>query len=273
MNGAKATDAVILARGLGTRMRSDAAGPLDAEQSRAADAGSKAMMPFERPFIDYILSALADAGVTRAVLVIGPEHTAIRDYVERTRSGRRVRVDFAIQFEPRGTADAVLAARAAVDANCFLSLNADNYYPTRVFAELASFGGAGLIGFDADALVREGNIEPERVLRYALLDVDKDGWLRAIHEKPSVDHPLAQRGKRSVSMNVWSFTQRIFEACERVRPSPRGELELADAVTIAMRELGERFRVLPMEAGVLDLSLRSDVAVVAARLAGIAPHP
>lgn len=254
-------------------MRSNADGVLDSAQVRAADGGAKAMMPFARPFIDYVLSALADSGITTAVLVIGPEHAEVRDYFERTKSERRVRVEFAVQSEPRGTADAVLSARGVVEGDSFLSLNADNYYPADAFAQLASLRAPGLIGFDADALVRDGGIEPERVLRYALIEAGDDGWLRAIHEKPSADHPLARHVQRWVSMNVWSFTPRIFEACALVRPSPRGELELADAVTIAMRELGEHFRVLPMHAGVLDLSHRSDVATVGARLADLNPRP
>lgn len=270
-----ATNAVILARGLGSRMRRDTGDPLEAGQARAADSGAKAMIPFARPFIDYVLSTLADAGISRAVLVIPPppDDREVREYFERTRAGRRVRVDFAVQAEPRGTADALLAARTVVEGKSFLSLNADNYYPVDAFAQLASLGASGLIGFDADVLVREGSIEPERVLRYALLDVDDDGWLRAIREKPSASDPLAHGAQRWVSMNVWSFTPRIFDACALVRPSPRGELELADAVTIAMRDLGERFRVLPMRAGVLDLSHRSDIALVGARLAQLTPRP
>jgi glucose-1-phosphate thymidylyltransferase len=105
------------------------------------------------------------------------------------------------------------------------------------------------------------------------VDADEEGWLREIREKPSPDDPLARRAERWVSMNLWSFTPRIFEACARIRPSPRGELELADAVMFAIRELGERFRVLEMRAGVLDLSSRADVAFVASRLAHVVPRP
>jgi len=54
--------AVILARGLGTRMRkADSAARLDPTQAAAADTGIKAMIPVGRPFLDYVLSALADA--------------------------------------------------------------------------------------------------------------------------------------------------------------------------------------------------------------------
>src|SRR5512139_529817 len=103
--------AVILARGLGTRMRrADPGAPADAAQARMADAGIKAMIPIGRPFLDYVVSALADAGYTRACLVIGPEHALVRDYYTQAVHPTRISVDFAIQAEPRGTADAVLSA-------------------------------------------------------------------------------------------------------------------------------------------------------------------
>jgi glucose-1-phosphate thymidylyltransferase len=74
-----------------------------------------------------------------------------------------------------------------------------------------------------------------------------------------------------VSMNLWAFTPAIFEACLRVKPSARGELELPDAVRILMRDLGERFRVLPFSAPVFDLGRRSDIAAVEAFLRTVRP--
>jgi len=63
--------AVILARGLGTRMRrTDAASALAEEQARVADTGLKAMIPIGRPFLDYVLSGPADA-VAAAAGVVG----------------------------------------------------------------------------------------------------------------------------------------------------------------------------------------------------------
>jgi UDP-N-acetylglucosamine diphosphorylase / glucose-1-phosphate thymidylyltransferase / UDP-N-acetylgalactosamine diphosphorylase / glucosamine-1-phosphate N-acetyltransferase / galactosamine-1-phosphate N-acetyltransferase len=273
---APATQAVILARGLGTRMRRDAgsSAQLSAAQQQAAASGAKGMMPLgSRPFLDYVLSALADAGITDATLVIGPEHVAVREYYSSIAAPKRVAVHFAVQAEPKGTADAVHSARGVVRDAPFLTLNSDNYYPVAAYRELSAIGGAGLVAFEADALVRDGGIEAERVLKYALLDIDDDGFLREIREKPAADDPLARRAERWVSMNLWSFTPAIFEACARIHPSTRGELEIQDAVMLAIRELGERFRVLPMRAGVLDLSSRADVAFVASRLEHVSPDP
>lgn len=272
-----ATQAVILARGLGTRMRRASgdmsAQGLDAAQDAAASSGAKGMMPFARPFLDYSLSVLADAGIREAVLVIGPEHQEMRRYFEETAAGRRVTLRFAVQAEPRGTADAVLAAQDAVRDAPFLVLNSDNLYPAEACRAAAAIGGCGLVAFEAEALVALGGIEAERVLKFALIDADAAGLMRTIREKPSADDPLALRVERWVSMNLWSFTPVIFDACARVRPSPRGELELQDAVMTAIRDFREPFRVVQTRAGVLDLSCRADVEFVGSQLAAMDPRP
>src|SRR5690606_26808868 len=108
--------------------------------------------------------------------------------------------------------------------------------------ELVDARGPGLIAYDAEALVREGGIEPERVARFALLEIDADDRLREIVEKPAHGHPLLAQEHRWVSMNLWRFRETIFDACADVQPSARGELELADAVRLAMQR-GERFDV------------------------------
>jgi len=259
------THAVILARGLGTRMRhEDSEAALDEAQADAASQGLKGMIPIGRPFLDYLISALADAGITDVCLVIGPEHDQVRAHYA---SGlTRVRVHFAVQAQPLGTANAVLAAREFVEGRAILTLNSDNYYPVDAYRRLMALDGSGLIGFAYDALVRESNVPADRVRRFALVERGPDGSLRALIEKPddaTFDRLIATS---LISMNLWAFTPTIFEACARVRPSARGELELQDAVRIARDELGERFTVVPYAGGVLDLSTRGDVASVAARL-------
>jgi glucose-1-phosphate thymidylyltransferase len=74
-------------------------------------------------------------------------------------------------------------------------------------------------------------------------------------------------------MNCWRFSPAIFEACRRVQTSSRGELELPDAVAVAIAELGESFRVVPCDEPVLDLGRREDVAAVAEILASTTPEP
>jgi glucose-1-phosphate thymidylyltransferase len=87
-------------------------------------------------------------------------------------------------------------------------------------------------------------------------------------EKPA-DATLVEGDTAAISMNVWRFSAEIFRACREVRPSPRGELELPMAVSLAIRVLGMRIRAIPIDATVLDLSHRADIPAVAARLNAI----
>jgi len=261
------TTAVVLARGLGSRMRAASGGvTLDAAQAAAAASGAKAMMPLGgRPFLDYVLSALADAGVTDACLVIGPEHGAVRDHYD-ARPARRLRIGYAVQAEPRGTADAVAAAEAYVAGRRFIVVNGDNFYDPDAVARLASVPGDATLGYDRAALVRLGNIPAERVAAFAILDAD-GGVLTGITEKPSAAQVAAAGEHALVSMNCWAFTPAIFDACRAIGPSQRGEYEIADAV-LALVASGWPVRVVAVESGVLDLSSRADVAAVEAALAG-----
>jgi glucose-1-phosphate thymidylyltransferase len=266
--------AVVLARGLGTRMRqTDAGASLTPAQIAAADAGMKAMMPVRdgRPFLHFVLSALADAKVQEICIVVAPDADDVRRHFYSELTLQRLRIAFAIQAEPRGTADAVLAAKGVIGDSRFLCLNADNYYPVESYRALCEVGGSALPGFDREALVRQGNIPPERLRKYALLKVSSDGFLEEIVEKPDEATWTAMGEHALVSMNLWAFTPAIFEACNRVRPSARGELELPDAVRIAMKELKEPFRVLPFAAPVIDLGTRADVASVVTFLSGVRP--
>jgi dTDP-glucose pyrophosphorylase len=268
-----ATAAVILAGGRGTRMRQDdPTALLTPAQAAAAGGGMKGMVPDAagRPFLDHVLSGLADAGVTRACLVVPPEADLPRAHYA-AHPPRRVRLDWVVQAEPRGTADAVLAAAAWVGDAPFLVLNADNLYPSEALRSLVTLGAPGLVAFTADGLVSAGNFEPERVAAFALLTLHPDGTLAGIVEKPADTTP-DRLAEALVSMNLWRFDASILAACRAVAPSPRGELELPDAVAWAIRH-GKRFRAVVLRAGVLDLSRRGDVAEVAMRLgrASIAP--
>lgn len=261
--------AVILARGLGTRMRAVSDMPLSADQASVAETGVKAMIPIGRPFLDYVLSALADAGFTDVCLVIGPEHSVIRSYYEREAAPKRLRIHFAEQLRPLGTADAVLSAERFANGDAFAVLNSDNYYPPFVLARLRQLGEPGVVAFARSALLELGNIAADRVTRFGALDIGEDGYLRRILAKPD-ESMLRRGGEIYASMNCWRFPSVIFRACREVPLSPRGELELPRAVQLAIDRHGMKLRAITIQAPVLDLSSREDIAAVEQRLRDVA---
>lgn len=265
--------ALVLARGAGKRMRmSDAGAALTPEQREAADRGLKGMMPINgRPFLDFVLSTLADAALTRVALVVAPGLGPAQEHYE-THPPERVHLDFVVQQHPIGTANAVLAGERWSREAPFVVVNSDNLYPADVLRQLASLNEPGLPLFRRADLLETSNIPEERVQAFALLETDRDGYLKAITEKPAPVVLQAAGANAPISMNCWRFDARIFKYCRDVRPSSRGEYELPQAVMNAIAS-GVRFRTIEGRGAVLDLSQRADVADLERRLASSRPQP
>ncbi|MCD6415955.1 MAG: nucleotidyltransferase family protein [Planctomycetes bacterium] len=265
--------AVVLARGLGTRMRRSEGGrELEPDKLLWAERGLKALIPiWGRPFLDYIVASLSQAGVRRVCLVVAPDADQMRDYARRVSRTAPCEVECAVQQSPRGTADAVLAAERFADAESFILTNSDNLFPVSALSALARRGGEGqCVGvFPRRRLVREGNISEERVREFAVVSISGEGELLGIVEKPSDPDSFARRGEVFVSMNLYGFSPAIFDACRRVAPDPeRGELELTSAVTDLIESGGASFDVVLCEGPVLDLTRRADVAAAERALQG-----
>ncbi len=258
---------VVMARGLGNRMRrEDESVGLRSDQKHAAESGIKALVPFDRPFLDYVLTAVADAGYTKVCLVIGPEHEEIRTYYTNVEA-ERLSFNFAIQHEPKGTADAVLAAQDVVGDEPFLVINSDNHYPCEALLALRQLDGPGLACFDRDALIELSNIPAERIAGFAVVEVDTDGFMCRVHEKPSLEQLQSMPEPVGVSMNCWRLGgDHIFDACKAIDPSPRGEFELPAAVQYSIDTLGVQVRAVPLRLPVLDLTSRIDIDTVGERV-------
>jgi len=248
--------------------RLDPSAPLDEQQAAVAETGIKAMIPIGRPFLDYVLSAVADAGYRHVCLIIGPEQQAIQEYYGGKAEVKRLKICFAFQPEPRGTADAVAAAQQFVNDEPFAVINSDNYYRPEALQGLREQKGYAVALFEREALFWAGNITAERIKRFAVAKINA-GHLEKILEKPDDATLAAMPQPLWVSMNCWRFEPTIFQACKAIRPSPRGELELTDAVQYAIDELGARIQALCYRLPVLDLTSRADIASVATHLAGI----
>src|SRR5690348_11655479 len=86
------TSAVVLAGGLGTRLRS------------VYNGGPKSMAPVAgRPFLEYLLLWLRSAGITEVVLCVGYRRSQIEQHFGRGVS-LGIGIRYAIEDEPRGTA-------------------------------------------------------------------------------------------------------------------------------------------------------------------------
>ncbi len=244
--------AIILARGLGKRMRAISNEVnLDNQQTKIAELGVKALMPIvgSRTFLDFGVDNLKSAGFTDICLVIGEEHQILKDFC------RNQNLQFVIQKEPHGTSDAVFSAREFVGNDKFLVVNSDNIYPIDVLNQLQTLETDGLIAFERESLIKQSNISEDKINKFAVVEFDENNNLKKITEKPE----FVSKKETYVSMNAWVFTPNIFIACQQIKPSSRGEYEITTAVQFAIDNLGETFKVIKSLSGVLDLSSREDI--------------
>jgi glucose-1-phosphate thymidylyltransferase len=247
--------------------REDAAVSLGDDQAAAAARGMKGMIPIGRPFLDYILSALADAGFTRVCLVIGPEHDAVLRHYTIESPPTHIAIAFATQEKPLGTADAVVAAQEFCGEESFIAINSDNYYPAEALRALRETGAPAIAGFARSTLISRGNVPQDRVSRFGALTIDREGFLVRIVPREGDQQDSA--AETYASMNCWLFDSQIFEACRRVTMSPRNELELPRAVQLAIDTMGMKMKVVKLRLPVLDMSTRADIAGITKHLEGI----
>src|SRR5688572_26771161 len=241
------TTAVVLAAGLGTRMKS---------------ARPKVLHPLcGRPMLAYVLDAWDEAAATptRPVIVYSPAVEAIRDQFAD-------RADFALQDEPRGTGDAVRAAMATVpdDATEVLILSGD--VPLISATDLEAILEARRQDDAAIALATVFAADPAELGRIVRSEF---GIVEAIVEFKDADED--QLANNEINSGLYAFDAAwLRRRIESLEPSPTtGELYLTELVRLA-REDGRLVTAVAFEDdGRFDgINDRSQLAAAESNLRG-----
>jgi bifunctional UDP-N-acetylglucosamine pyrophosphorylase/glucosamine-1-phosphate N-acetyltransferase len=198
--------AVILAAGLGTRLM-----PVTARRS-------KAMVPvLGKPLVERALAPIAANGVRDVVLVVGPGDDEIRHHFDE-RTSLDVTTRFVVQEHRRGMAHALGLAAPLLDGPFVLSA-CDSLVSADHWRELlASLRGA-------DAVLSLLDVEPAKVPKSAAVELDEGTVLRIV-EKPGIEDAPSH----TISLPHYAFPRILLDHLPGVKPSPRGELELQDAI-------------------------------------------
>ena len=165
-------DVVILAGGLGTRLRP----VLPSLPKVLAPVGA-------RTFLDILLDRLAGFGASRVILALGHLAGEVKNYLERYPRADMTVLSF-VEPEPLGTAGAIRFVRPQIQSDTVMILNGDSLVDADLCAFVAAHRAAGLEGTLLCARVPD-------TARYGTVAFDMEGRIAAFREKTGEGVPGA----------------------------------------------------------------------------------
>jgi len=196
---------LILSGGKGTRLR-----PL-------THTSAKQLVPVaNRPVLFYGIQAMADAGIEEVGIIVAPETGDEIRAAAGDGSAFGVSITYIEQASPDGLAHAVLTAEPFLGESPFVMYLGDNLLRDGITELARTFATER-----PDALILLTPVpDPEH---YGVAELTDGRVSRLVEKPPEPETDLALVG-------VYMFTPAIFEAARAIEPSPRGELEITDAI-------------------------------------------
>jgi len=196
---------IILAGGAGTRLH-----PLTIAVSK------QLLAVYDKPMIYYPLSVLMLAGIRRILVINTPHEQAQFQRLLGDGSQWGLSIEYAVQDQPNGLAEAFLIGRDFVGGEPSCLILGDNIFYGQGLSQLLTRADARTMGASVFGYwVRD----PQR---YGVAEFGADGRVVLIEEKP------AQPKSNYAVTGLYFYDGRASDFAAKLKPSVRGELEITD---------------------------------------------
>lgn len=174
-------EAIILAGGLGTRLRSE-----------LPDL-PKCMAPVnDKPFLAYVINYLQSEGITHFIFSLGYKSEAITAFLQKKFPSLSYKI--IVEEDPLGTGGAVKKALAAAKDNNVLIVNGDTLFK----ADIKLLSSADTLSEACCTL----SLKPmKNFSRYGVVEIDEFGIIKKFKEKQFYESGLINGGVYAINKN------------------------------------------------------------------------
>jgi dTDP-glucose pyrophosphorylase len=217
----KIDKAVLLAAGRGTRMR-----------ELTAEIPKPMIEVRGKPVLQHIVEGLRDAGVREFLIIVGYRADAVQNFFGE---GSRYKIDihYVTQVVQDGTGRVVDLARDFVGLSPFVLSYGDILVDPANYKRIVDLPE----GVEALISVTRG----EDVSKGGAVFLNDDFELVDLREKSKPGEPTSPW----YNAGLYAFRPSIFDFTAKLKPSPRGEYELTDAIR-EMAQSGKKVKALEL---------------------------